>query len=156
MGFKKVNQDELKASNSSSFLGMPIREVGKVMQIKKREKKIDSSSLASISEIMILNEEFLEYQYHYNSDRKALAGYGNIVVFNNSLKDRIWDVFLKFTGTQFDQDSEKGMHLGIFEPNSNKILKYEIVNSEILPDLVSVNENIENLSKDIEYENNYG
>ena len=39
MGFKKVNQDELKASNSSSFLGMPIREVGKVMQIKKREKK---------------------------------------------------------------------------------------------------------------------
>lgn len=156
MGFKKVNQDELKASNSSSFLGMPIREVGKVMQIKRREKKIDSSSIASISEIMILNEEFLEYQYQYNSDRKALAGYGNIVVFNNSLKDRIWDAFLKFTGTQFDQDSEKGMHLGIFEPNSNKILKYEIVNSEILPDLVSVNENIENLSKDIEYESNYG
>ena len=155
MGFKKVNQDELKTGSSSSFLGMPIREVGKVMQIKKREKTIDSSSLGSISEIMILNEEFLEYQYQYNSDRKALAGYGNIVVFNNSLKDRIWDAFLKFTGTQFDsQDSEKGMHLGIFEPNSNKILKYEIVNSEILPDLVSVKENVENMSKDIEYENN--
>lgn len=150
MGFKKVNQDELKINSGPSFLGMPIREVGKIVQTKKREKKIDSSSIGSISEILILNEEFLEYQFHNNGKRKALAGYGNIVVFNNSLKDRIWDTFLKFTGTQFDnQDSEKGMHLGIFEPNSNKILKYEIVNSEILPDLVTVNESIENLSQDI-------
>ena len=150
MGFKKVNQDELKINSSPSFLGMPIREVGKIVQTKKREKKFDSSSLGSISEILILNEEFLEYQYQNNGKRKALAGYGNIVVFNNSLKDRIWDAFLKFTGTQFDnQDSEKGMHLGIFEPNSNKILKYEIVNSEILPDLVTVNESIENLNQDI-------
>ncbi|MFX1278858.1 MAG: hypothetical protein ACFFA3_05525 [Promethearchaeota archaeon] len=152
MGFKKVNQDKLKLSNSSSFLGMPIREVGKMVQIKEREKKIDSSSLGSMSEILILNEEFLEYHYQNNKTRKTLAGYGNIVVFNNSLKDRIWDTFIKFTGTQFDkQDSEKGMHLGIFEPNSNKILKYEIVNSEILPDIISVNEDIENLSKDIDY-----
>ncbi len=150
MGFKKVNQDELKTNGGPSFLGMPIREVGKIVQTKKREKKIDSSSLGSISEILILNEEFLEYQFHDNGKRKALAGYGNIVVFNNSLKDRIWDTFLKFTGTQFDnQDSEKGMHLVIFEPNSNKILKYEIVNSEILPDLVTVNESIENLNQDI-------
>ncbi|MFW9873834.1 MAG: hypothetical protein ACFFG0_12070, partial [Candidatus Thorarchaeota archaeon] len=150
MGFKKVNQDELKTSSGSNFLGMPIREVGKIVQIKKREKRIDSSSLGSTSEILILNEEFLEYQCHNNGIRKTLAGYGNIVVFNNSLKDRIWDAFLKFTGTQFEnQDSEKGMHLGIFEPNSNKILKYEIVNSEILPDLVTVNESIKNMSQDI-------
>ena len=94
MGFKKVNQDELKTNNGSSFLGMPIREVGKIVQTKKREKKIDSSSLGSISEILILNEEFLEYQYQNNGKRKALAGYGNIVVFNNSLKDRLWDAFL--------------------------------------------------------------
>ncbi|MFX0028120.1 MAG: hypothetical protein ACFE8B_02845 [Candidatus Hermodarchaeota archaeon] len=152
MGFKKVSQDELKVSNSSSFLGMPLREAGKMVQIKKREKRIDTSSLGSMSEILILNEEFLEYQYQNNNHRKALAGYGNIVVFNNSLKDRIWDAFLKFSGTQFDkQDSEKGMHLGIFEPNSNKILKYEIVNSEILPDIVSINENIENMNKEIEH-----
>lgn len=150
MGFKKVNQDELKTNSGPSFLGMPIREVGKIVQTKKREKRIDSSSIGSISEILILNEEFLEYQYQNYGKRKALAGYGNIVVFNNSLKDRIWDTFLKFTGTQFhNQDSEKGMHLGIFEPNSNKILKYEIVNSEILPDLVTVNESIENMSQDI-------
>ncbi|MFX0082327.1 MAG: hypothetical protein ACFE94_11310 [Candidatus Hodarchaeota archaeon] len=150
MGFKKVSQDELKTNSGPGFLGMPIREVGKIVQTKKREKKIDSNSLGSISEILILNEEFLEYKYQNTGKRNALAGNGNIVVFNNSLKDRIWDAFLKFTGTQFDnQDSEKGMHLGIFEPNSNKILKYEIVNSEILPDLVSVNESIENLSQDI-------
>jgi hypothetical protein len=150
MGFKKINQDELKINSGPSFLGMPIREGGKIVQTNKREKIIDSSSLGSNSEILILNEEFLEYQHQNNGKRKSLAGYGNIVVFNNSLKDRIWDAFLKFTGTQFDnQDSEKGMHLGIFEPNSNKILKYEIVNSEILPDLIHVNESIENLNKDI-------
>ncbi|MFX1529814.1 MAG: hypothetical protein ACFFBC_01740 [Promethearchaeota archaeon] len=151
MGFKRINQDELKINSGPNFLGMPIREGGKVVQTKKREKKIDSSSLGSSSEILILNEEFLEYQHENNGQRKSLAGYGNIVIFNNSLKDRIWDTFLKFTGTQFDnQDSEKGMHLGIFEPNSNKILKYEIINSEILPDLVKINESIENLNEDIQ------
>lgn len=150
MGFKKVNQDDLKINASTNFLGMPIREVGKLVQTKKREKVIDSNALGSLSEILVLNEEFLEYHHNYDGSRKNLAGYGNIVIFNNSLKDRIWDSYLKFSGTQFEkQDSEKGMNLGIFDPNSNKILKYEIVNSEILPDLVIVNEQIENLSQEI-------
>ncbi|MFX1376240.1 MAG: hypothetical protein ACFFA0_10530 [Promethearchaeota archaeon] len=150
MGFKKVNQDDLKTNSGSCFLGVPIREAGKIIQTKDRDKRIEIDSIDSISEILILNEEFLEYQYQNNGNRKTIAGYGNIVVFNNSLKDRIWDAFLKFTGTQFDnQESDKGMHLGIFEPNSNKILKYEIINSEILPDLIDINESIENLSQDI-------
>ena len=153
MGFKKVSDEELKTNIGQNFLGMPIRESGKMIQSGKREKKIDSRTLASISEILVLNEEFLEYQYQYNRKRSAVAGYGNIVVFNNSLKDRIWDTFLKFSGTQFkDQDSERGLNLGIFDPNSNKVLKYEIVNSGILPDLVTVNESIENLNEDLKSE----
>ena len=153
MGFKKVSDEELKTNVGPNFLGMPIRESGKMVQSGKREKKIDSRTLSSSSEILILNEEFLEYQYQFNRKRSALAGYGNIVVFNNSLKDRIWDAFIKFTGTQFkDQDSERGMNLGIFDPNSNKILKYEIVNSGILPDLITVNESIENLHEDLKSE----
>lgn len=153
MGFKKVSDEELKTNIGLNFLGMPIRESGKMVQSGKREKKIDSRTLSSSSEILILNEEFLEYQYQFNRKRSALAGYGNIVIFNNSLKDRIWDAFIKFTGTQFkDQDSERGMNLGIFDPNSNKILKYEIVNSGILPDLITVNESIENLHEDLKSE----
>ncbi|HEA70304.1 hypothetical protein LCGC14_0689250 [marine sediment metagenome] len=153
MGFKKVSDEELKTNIGQNFLGMPIRESGKMIQSGKREKKIDSRTLSSSSEILILNEEFLEYQYKFNRKRSAIEGYGNIVIFNNSLKDRIWDAFLKFSGTQFkDQDSEKGMNLGIFDPNSNKILKYEIVNSGILPDLITVNESIENLREDLKSE----
>jgi len=150
MGFKRINQDELKTEIGPSFLGMPIRETGKVIKTSKRDTKIGKSAIGSISEILIANEEFLEYHYQYDKHRNSITGYGNIIIFNNSLKDRIWDAFIQFSGTQFDdKNSEQDTNLGIFEPNSNKILKYEIVNSEMLPDLIRVDENIENLSEEI-------
>ncbi|MFX1573920.1 MAG: hypothetical protein ACFFB0_14325 [Promethearchaeota archaeon] len=150
MGFKKVNQDELKTEIGVNFLGMPIRETGKVIETSKRDLKIGKNVISSISEILIANEEFLEYKYQYDKKRSSITGYGNIIIYNNSLKDRIWDAFLQFSGTQFDdKNSEKDVNLGIFEPNSNKILKYEMVNSEMLPDLIKIEENIENLNEDI-------
>jgi hypothetical protein len=77
-------------------------------------------------------------------------GNGNISIFNNSVKDRIWDANLQFSGSQFDNNQEENnLDLGIFEPNSNKVLNYEIINSEELPDLLEVNEKIENLSEEI-------
>jgi len=150
MGFKKIDHDELKTKISPNFLGIPIREGGKLIQKSHREKKIESSYTGSISEVLILNEEFLDFHYQQDRERKAVTGNGNISIFNNSIKDRIWDANLQFSGSQFDnQKTENNLNLGIFEPNSNKVLKYEIVNSDDLPDLIEVNENIENLSEEI-------
>lgn len=150
MGFKKIDHDELKTKISPNFLGIPIREGGKLIQKSHREKKIESSYTGSMSEVLILNEEFLEFHYQNDGARKAVTGNGNISIFNNSVKDRIWDANLQFSGSQFDnQKTENNLNLGIFEPNSNKVLKYEIVNSDDLPDLIEVNENIEHLSEEI-------
>jgi hypothetical protein len=151
MGFKKVDYDELRTKISPNFLGIPIREGGKLVEKTYREKKkIDSSYTGLFSDILILNEEFIEFDYDNSGKRKSAIGNGNISIFNNSIKDRIWDAHLQFSGSQFDnQKDENNINLGIFEPSSNKVLKYEIVNSEKIPDLVKVYENIENQVEDI-------
>ena len=150
MGFKKIDHDELKTKIRPNFLGIPIREGGKLIQKSHREKKIESSYTGSMSEVLILNEEFMEFHYQNDEARKAVTGNGNISIFNHSVKDRIWDANLQFSGSQFNnQKTDNNLNLGIFEPNSNKVLKYEIVNSDDLPDLIEVSENIENLSEDI-------
>jgi len=150
MGFKKVDYDDLKTKISPNFLGIPIREGGKLVEKTYREKKIESSYTGSFSEVLILNEEFLEFDYDNNGKRKSAIGNGNISIFNNSIKDRIWDANLQFSGSQFDnQKDENNINLGIFEPGSNKVLKYEIVNSEEIQDLVKVYQTIENQTEDI-------
>ncbi|MFW9988628.1 MAG: hypothetical protein ACFFC3_08230 [Candidatus Odinarchaeota archaeon] len=150
MGFKKIDIDELKTKAGSNLLGIPIREGGKLIQKSHREKKIESSYIGTTSELLILNEEFLEYDYYNNGTRKDVIGNGNISIFNNSVKDRIWDANLQFSGSQFDnQKAENNLNLGVFEPNSNKVLKYEIINSKDLPDLINITESIENLNEDI-------
>jgi len=151
MGFKKIDLDELKSKISLNFLGIPIRESGKLTQKSQREKKIETSYTGSMSEVLILNEEFMEFHYQNNGIRQEVTGNGNISIFNNSVKDRIWDANLQFSGSQFDnQEKNNNINLGIFEPSSNKVLKYEIVNSDDLPDLIKINENIDNLSKEIQ------
>ncbi len=149
MGFKKVDLDELKTKMSTNFLGIPIRDGGKIVEKSFREKKIESSYKGLFSEILILNEEFLEFNYTNNGKRESALGNGTISIFNNSVKDRIWDAKLQFSGSQFnDQDDDNNLELGIFEPNSNKVLKYEILSSDELPDLLKVNEKIENQTEE--------
>ena len=150
MGFKKVDYDDLKTNISPNFLGIPIREGGKLVEKTQRKKKVESSYTGSFSDILILNEEFLEFEYDNYGNRKTALGNGNISIFNNSIKDRIWDANLQFSGSQFDdQNDENNINLGIFEPSSNKVLKYEIVSSEEIADLIKVYESIENHANDI-------
>ena len=85
MGFKKIDHDELKTKISPNFLGIPIREGGKLVEKGKREKKIESSYTGSMSEVLILNEEFMEFEYHNDGTRKKVSGNGNISIFNNSI-----------------------------------------------------------------------
>ncbi|MFX1568810.1 MAG: hypothetical protein ACFFCV_10645, partial [Promethearchaeota archaeon] len=149
MGFKKIDLDELKTKMSQNFLGIPLREGGKLVHKSHREKKIESSYTGSLSEVLILNEEFMEFQYNGNGQRKSVNGNGTISIFNNSIKDRIWDSNLQFSGSQFNnQNEENNIELGIFEPSSNKVLKYEIVNSDDLPDIIKMNEDIKVLNED--------
>ena len=151
MGFKKVDLDGLKTKIGPNFLGIPIREGGKIVEKSFRENKIESSYMGSFSEILILNEEFLQFHYGNNGKRLSALGNGNISIFNNSVKDRIWDTNLQFSGSQFNnQKDENNLELGIFEPNSNKVLKYEILSSEELPDLIKVKETVENLTEEID------
>ncbi len=150
MGFKKVDYNDLKTRISPNFLGMPIRDGGKLEEKTYREQVVESNYVGSVSEILILNEEFLDYNYSNSGRRNSAQGNGNISIFNNSVKDRIWDAKLQFSGSQFnDQNIENNIELGIFEPNSNKVLKYDIVSPDDLPDLINVRENIENLTEDI-------
>ena len=155
MGFKKVDNNDLKTKMSPNFLGMPIREGGKLVEKTYRKNEIESSYTGLFSEILILNEEFLDFHYSTDGKRNSSQGNGNISIFNNSIKDRLWDAKLQFSGSQFnDQNIENNIELGIFEPNSNKVLKYDIVSPEELPDLVKVYENIENLTEDLNFSTN--
>ncbi|KKM84834.1 hypothetical protein LCGC14_1295230, partial [marine sediment metagenome] len=155
MGFKKVDNNDLKTKMSPNFLGMPIREGGKLVEKTYRKNEIESSYTGLFSEILILNEEFLDFHYSTDGRRNSSEGNGNISIFNNSIKDRLWDAKLQFSGSQFnDQNIENNIELGIFEPNSNKVLKYDIVSPEELPDLVKVYENIENLTEDLNFSTN--
>ncbi len=156
MGFKKIDHDELKTKIGQNFLGIPIREGGKLVHKSQREKKIESSYTGSLSEVLILNEEFMEFQYNGSGKRMSVNGNGTISIFNNSVKDRIWDSNLKFSGSQFNnQKEENNIDLGIFEPSSNKVLKYEIVNSDDLPDLIKLSEDIKVLNNDIKLFTDY-
>ena len=73
MGFKKVDFNELKTQIGPNFLGIPIRDGGKLVEKGFREKKIETSYMGSLSEILILNEEFLEFQYGNDGKRKSAA-----------------------------------------------------------------------------------
>jgi len=43
MGFKKIDLDDLKTKLGENFLGIPIREGGKLVQKSQRDSKIESS-----------------------------------------------------------------------------------------------------------------
>ncbi len=153
MGFIKINENELKTKNYSNLIGNPFK-------IFKRDnegtnlaayKEQTQQQIYDISEILIRKEEILEYQYSYDGKKKVAKGYGNFVVYNNSDKDRIWDAQLTFIKTKNNNISSKDkINLGIFEPNSNKDIKYDILNTDELPDIINLSEEIEIVNDGIE------
>ena len=132
MGFIKINENELKTKNYSNLIGNPFKIFERDNEGTKLEATHEQThqQIYDISEILIRKEEILEYQYNYDGKRKAAKGYGNFVIYNNSNKDRIWDAQLKFIKTQNNNISSKDkINLGIFEPNSNKNIKYAVTAS---------------------------
>ena len=147
MGFKCINQTELKIKSGPNFLGVPLRfmeEMEQVQEYKSAGVQISKSS-DKISEITIINDESLEF--HYNSDMKVKSaeGYGTISIVNNSYKNRIWDAIIEISGSNIQNDT----NLGIFEPRTNKNIRYSIDALDNLPNPLKIHEEIEILNEEI-------
>ncbi len=142
MRFKRVNIEELETEFSPSFIGVPLKRFERFEEFQEKEKEI--KILEKGSNILIINEETLEYNYDKDWRLDNFIGTGTITVNNNSKKNRIWDVRLKLSGTEnANLEKEKFIKLGNFEPKTNKKLNYSILNLENLPDPVRVTEEIE-------------
>lgn len=152
MGFKCISQTELRTKMGSNFLGVPLNFMEEIRQEGKFESKgVQISKTAEkISEILIVNNESLEIHYDNTMKRKSADGYGNISIINNSYKDRMWDTRIQILGSQYSNlDSQSDMNLGIFEPQTNKNIRYNIDNLDNLQDPLKINETIEILNEEI-------
>ncbi|MFX0071490.1 MAG: hypothetical protein ACFFAO_10410 [Candidatus Hermodarchaeota archaeon] len=153
MGFKRINQEELETKTGPCFIGMPLRRAtDKGLQMDMEIANIQEGySMGASSNIFIKNEEVLEFQYDYDGERKSLIGSGNMSITNTSMRDRIWDAKLRFSGSEFiNIEAGDDLNLGIFEPNSTKTINYEIIKTHEINDMLQMNEEIEILNNEIE------
>jgi len=153
MGFKEISHAELKIKQGPNFVGIPLKHVGQLIKEEEVDiKKVEVvTSIDQASEIHLENDEVLNYQYLHDGEIKSMEGYGNISIYNNSSKDRIWDTQIHLSGTQYNSlDSETKMNLGIFEPKTSRNIKYNITNLEELPVALKFSESIEFLSDEFD------
>jgi hypothetical protein len=158
MGFKCINQSELNTRLGPNFLGMPIRYLEEINQMdrSKTEGMQASEAIHALSEISIINEESIEFQYNHDLSKDSIEGFGTISIFNNSGKNRIWDAQLSLLGTKYSNlDEYNEMNLGIFEPKTSKNIKYNYKNMDILPEILIINEDIEVLNEEIRVFKNF-
>ncbi|MFX1257350.1 MAG: hypothetical protein ACFFAN_05805 [Promethearchaeota archaeon] len=147
MGFKCVDIGELESSLSPSFLGLPLRQFEDVALLKERDREQKIKKLEKISNVILLSEEVLEYNYNKNENLENFTGTGQISILNNSKKNRIWDARLKFLKAQnIDLKNKDIIKLGNFEPETSKNINYTIIESKNLPKLVKIKEKIEVLN----------
>ena len=151
MGFKKISQAELKIKQGPNFIGIPLKHVGKLEKEEIQSTKIEAiASVEQGSEILLENDEVLNFQYLHDGEATSMEGYGNISIYNNSSKDRIWDAHIHLSGTQYNSlESETKMNLGIFEPKTSRNIKYNITNLEELPEILKFKETIEFLNDEM-------
>jgi len=153
MGFKEISHAELKIKQGPNFIGIPIKHIGEIVKEEENKTtKIEAlTSIEQASEILLENDEVLNYQYLQGGEIKSMEGYGNISIYNNSSKDRIWDTQIHLSGSQYNSlDSETKMNLGIFEPKTSRNIKYNITNLDELPETLKFSEDIEFLSDEME------
>ncbi len=141
MGFKRVAKKDLETSLSPSFLGVPLKRIEVISDVKQAEEKEQINVLTG-SGINIINEERVDYIYDNKRKLKNFSGNGIIIVSNESKKDRIWDVKLTpFKNQNTDLEQKNNIILGNFEPKINKKLNYSILKTDNLPDPVLIKEN---------------
>ncbi|TXT67578.1 MAG: hypothetical protein BAJALOKI1v1_50018 [Promethearchaeota archaeon] len=149
MGFKRISNKELKLSKAPAFLGVPVQYEGELDLLKPDDVKSTIEYSQKESNVFVLAEEILNYEYSKNGLLKKFEGEGTISIINNSQKNRIWDVLLNYSKTENIRNSEifnkKGdlIALGNFEPQKNKNLTYQIKDSEDLKNPIKIFERIE-------------
>jgi len=151
MGFINISQAELRIKQGINFVGISLRHVGDIVKEEEIEAtKVESlTSIEKEAEILLENDEILNYQYLHDGRIKSMEGYGNIAINNNSSKDRIWDTQIHLSGTQYNSlDSETRMNLGIFEPKTSRNIKYNITDLEELPEALKFTEMINTVNEE--------
>ena len=147
MGFKCVSQNELKIKSGPNFIGVPLRFLEEV----KQETEFTTTGIEfskykdQISEISIVNDESLEFLFDHQMNLKSAEGYGTISIVNNSYKDRIWDARIEILGSNIENET----NLGIFEPRTNKNIRYSIEALDDLHNPLGIHEMIEILNEEI-------
>jgi len=153
MGFKKIKHDELKTKSGFNLIGLCLSQTAHSRDTydDRSTQEINTEYVEKVSDVLIANEEVLDFQYNYDRSRKSLHGYGNLSVNNNSTKDRIWDTRLEFSGSKHTSIGEENeVVLGIFEPKTSKNVKFDFINTEEILDLICIDEEIEILNDKIE------
>lgn len=156
MGFKRVSKEELEVSKAPPFLGPPLQVAEKVDLFKPDSLKSEQKFGQKKSNVFILAQENLNYEYSKNGELENFEGTGDITIVNNSNKNRIWDVNLNYSGTNniFEYytfiNEENQTKLGNFEPQTNKNLDYKIKDSKDIISPIKIFEKISvsNLKKE--------
>ncbi len=154
MGFKRVSKEELASSKAPPFLGAPIQMSEKLDQFEAKETESEKIYEREHSNALLIAQELLKYEYAKSGLLSNFEGNGDIIVVNNSKKNRIWDVNLTYGGTdnisEHSMKEENKTNFGNFEPQTNKSLKYKIKNSEDIINPIKIFEKISvsNLNKE--------
>jgi hypothetical protein len=151
MGFKRIKKSELEGSLSATFLGSPIRNVEEIIDLGEKKETKQRKKVERGTGVYVLNSEKIECNYDSNKRINHFSGTGNILIMNNSNKDRIWDVRLQLEGSgKIDYENEGLVNMGNIEPGGSKRLNYSLENPENLLNLIEFNENLEivNLEKE--------
>jgi hypothetical protein len=144
MGFKQIDIKELETIMSPVFIGIPLKHIEKEETLTTLDKEVKFSNIEYDSNILIRNEETLDFKYNNRKILESFTGMGNITILNNSKKDRVWDVNLKLSDCEkINLDKDELINFGNFDPKNSKNISYTISNSEDLLDLIDLNENIE-------------
>ena len=147
MGFKRINIKELETIYSPAFIGSPLKYVEDVDKYKSTKEREKINIFEKDNNVLLLNEEILEFNFDKNKKLENFSGTGTISIINNSKKDRIWDARLKLSGTeQLNLQNDQVIKIGNFEPETNKKIKYVVLESENLSNLVKLTENVDVLN----------
>ncbi|HME55386.1 MAG TPA: hypothetical protein VKM55_24470 [Candidatus Lokiarchaeia archaeon] len=146
MGFKKIDSTELKTKITQNLIGVPIRyvEASAEQVVKRKSQHVENHSKIVTSDIIIEDEATLQYRFSHDGHKKTVEGTGSVSIINTSNKDRVWDAGIEFGKNDLNNlDAGSRINLGVIEPQTSRMIKYAAVNTELVPDLLPINERIE-------------
>ncbi len=144
MGFKRVDLKDLETKLSPAFIGLPVKQVEDLEQLIQTKEVKETKKLGVFSEVALKSEEIVDYEYDNNGNLSNFVGTGSIQVVNNSQKARIWDSRLKLARSEnVNLDLSEEIKLENFDPQTSKVISYNLIYSDNLPKPLIVKEKID-------------